>query len=431
MLSVILVSIMAFAITPAFAMGSVNAPTIQNPSAGPGSTFTVDIYSKDIISPLVYTVEFKLKYTTSILTATNIYRNLNRPVMLGKLFYQTIDDSTGIITFSAQYVPLAGTDPIDGFNSTFGQILIIIAFTVDARGVSTLDLYDVTLKDYYGNVIPVNTVDGSFDNRIEGTVSVPHTIDTTIGVGSFFDVFVYVDDVVKMWGYQFVLKFDPNVVQAIDFQRISTPPQGFTQGYPSEIGSDYVSMGASRFFGDSIGFTTTTPMPIARIGFIKMADGVTTLDLQNVVVTNIRAKQLIVDVQDGSFANTLDLAVALDTGFVEKHHVFKSEQSTFGMAAQIKNVGSGVTKAKVTFNVLDASGLPAGSAVAPVVVDIMPGSTIRVDGTLNLAPLPTDALYDVVFTVEYLDANGVYVVGMKGAPGATRTTMIKSFVVEP
>jgi len=426
MLAMLVPTLLAFMSVPAFAAGTVVAPTIVDANLGPGSSFTFDVFVKDLATPLINSVEFKMSYNKAVLTATNIQRNLVAPVALAVSLYQTIDDTTGTITFGAKRTS-------GGFNATYAQILALITFTVDSRGTSPFNLYDIVLKDTAGNVIAgVTDTDGTFDNRLEGIISVTHIVDTSMIAGSYFDLYVDVDDVTKLWGVSFILKYDPNVIQAIDYAAITTLPQRFVQMFPSEIGSDYVAMAFSRAFGDNVGLTTTVPLHAARIGFNVVGSGVTTLDLQTTVLTNVQAKKLVHVVTDGSFCNELDIAVAMDTGFVD-HRVSKATTPKLELVGQVKNVGTGITRARIVFTVLDADGLPVlGSPVVSDYVDVLPGGSTRISGSLNLDPLPADAEYTVIYTVQYVSApDGELAGGYKGNVGANRTSMVKSFVVEP
>jgi hypothetical protein len=426
MLAMLVPTLLTFATVPAFATGTLVAPTIVDANQGPGNSFTFDVFVKDVVTPLINSVEFKMSYNTAVLTATNVQRNLVNPVALAVSLYQTIDDSTGTITFGAKRVS-------GGFNATFAQILALITFTVDSRGTSPFDLYDIVLKDASGTVISgVTDTDGIFDNRLEGVISVPHIVDTSMIAGSYFDLYVDVDDVTKLWGVSFILKYDPNVIQAIDYAPITTVPQKFVQLFPSEIGPDYVAMAFSRAFGDSVGLTTTTPLHAARIGFTVVGSGVTILDLQTTVLSNVQARKLVHVVTDGSFCNELNIAVAMDTGFVD-HKISKATTPALALVGQVKNVGMGITRARMVFTVLDADGLPVlGSPVISDLVDVFPGATMRLSGSLNLDPLPADAEYTIIYTVQYVSApNGDLAGGYKGQVGAHRTSMVKSFVVEP
>ena len=375
----------------------------------------------------INSVEFKMSYNKAVLTATGIVRNRVAPVALAVSLYQTIDDTTGTITFGAKRTS-------GGFDATFAQILALITFTVDSRGISAFNLYDIVLKDTAGNVIAgVTDTDGIFDNRIEGIISVPHIVDTSMIAGSYFDLYVDVDDVTKLWGVSFILKYDPNVIRAIDYAPNATLPKpGFEQLFPSEIGPDYVAMAFSRAFGDTVGLTTTVPLHAARIGFNVVGSGVTTLDLQVTVLTNVKARKLVHVVTDGSFCNELDIAVAMDTGFVD-HRVSKATTPALALVGQVKNVGTGITRARMVFTVLDADGLPVlGSPVVSGFVDVFPGGSTRISGSLNLDPVSADAEYTVIYTVQYVSApNGDLAGGYKGQVGAHRTSMVKSFVVEP
>jgi len=361
MKSAIMLSIIAsllvstFAFAPAYApeMASLKAPTVVNPLQAPGSTPTTDLLVDDVVN-LKY-MEFTLYYDTDVLTATFVGGILGAPVWFDT-DYAEINDAMGYVIFRGhrRLIP----DGTDYFSTSLPLPIAYIIWSVDARGESPLDLQDTVLKNNLGEPIEHVAIDGLFDNTFEGILSAPTIVDETLEPGSYFDVYIYVDDVTKLWGWQSILSFDPSYLMAVDCEYL--PPMTTTWTMPPyEIGPDYVSMAASFPVGHPTGLTTADPVEVARIGFIVLDYTLgTPLDIHDQVLASVKGRVLYVDVVDGSFANVIpNPLIALTTGFVEARKFDVSEDNLMTLTAQIKNEALDHGRlVKARFTVLDDLG---------------------------------------------------------------------------
>jgi len=303
LIAALILSTLAF-VSPAFApMAGLRAPTIVNPYLTPGQIFTADIIVSNVVQ--MYKYEFTLSYDTSILTATNVIvpRVKGGPNFPFSSF--TIDDTTGTLTMWAMtantttsvapyYAPL--------ITATAGTPIAIINFQVDARGVSALDIHDSVLYNrYLVPIVPRLEIDGSFDNNFQGLLEAPMIKDEMLMAGDTVEVVITIDDVKKLWGYQFTLSYDTNVLTAYDWEPMSI----FSTRAPSIIDDTlgYARVAANSYFGDKIGLTTTNPVAIAKIYFQVDADGWSKLDLSDEVIATTTGNTLVVDAHDGAFAS--------------------------------------------------------------------------------------------------------------------------------
>jgi len=178
---------------------------VADPLLTPSHTFDVNV--KIINATDLNSFQFKLSYDSTILNVTN--------AKLGSFFTgtPTINYGVGLLTFSALKTPQA---PVSG-NGT----LAIITFHVEGIGRSDLNLHDVSLSDKDGNPLPI--VDpiphnpGSFNNVLLAKLYVdpPEIIDPTLHPGSTVNINITIDDVESMYGYEFKLGYDPDVLTAL------------------------------------------------------------------------------------------------------------------------------------------------------------------------------------------------------------------------
>ena len=146
-----------------FMIGPVSAPSttigvepdwIVDPGLGPGSTFTVEIWVRDVAD--LAGLEFHLGYDTTVLTATLIeYGDI-----FGATYFpliSEINDTEGYLHYSI--MEMFGEPGFYGDGRA-----AIINFTVDSVGASALDLYDTKLGDSSAPPVPIvhEALDGYF-----------------------------------------------------------------------------------------------------------------------------------------------------------------------------------------------------------------------------------------------------------------------------
>jgi len=136
--------------------------SIVNSELGPGSTFSVEIWVRNVDPNSLVGVEFHLSYNTTVLTAT--------AVTYGGIFGTTylelkkeIDDAAGDIWYALGQM-LGETPGPEPPGTTNGKVCII-TFKVDSIGNSILNLEDTKLAGTMGTEIQHEALDGYFDNR--------------------------------------------------------------------------------------------------------------------------------------------------------------------------------------------------------------------------------------------------------------------------
>jgi len=245
------------------------------------------------------------------------------------------------------------------------------------------------------------------------TLAAPDIYDTTLGPYSTFSIDITIDDVSAMWGYNFKLVYDTNVLTAIGYGTYAP----FNVPWPSEINDTggYVLVAYSMKLGELVGFSTTTPAPIARIDFSVDAYGWSFFDIQDSVVSDIYGNPIAHIVDDGFFANiiaTRQVNLVGKSAWPEHHHWVMSkdpDQELFGKAAGIGSVG---TFAYVKFTVHNEDGIWQATFVTETVL-ITPGEKRNLSVAVTPAQLVGPGKYYVSAQAWYDDGTGTFVAGTK------------------
>lgn len=413
LIAALILSTLAF-VSPAFAPSAgLRAPTIINPYLTPGQIFTADIIVSNVVQ--MYQYELVLSYDTNIITATNVIvpRVKGGPNFPFSSF--TIDDTTGTVTLSAHtdnntlsqgppLFPQYNFAPL--ITATAGTPIAIINFQVDARGVSALDIHDSVLYDRYMVAIePHLEIDGSFDNNFQGLLEAPMIKDEMLMAEDIVEVDITIDDVKKLWGYQFTLSYDTNVLTALDWDTLSR----FTMKAPSIIddAAGFARLAANSYFGDKVGLTTTNPVAIAKIYFQVDADGWSKLDLSDEVLATTSGNTLVVDVHDGAFVsvNVADLKGRAAWPDVYKFVQSKEPDPIDTLYARVAmNMTGEPVLVQVVFSVYDREfGILLGTIkTTPVLMGPLDDTTVTADFDTNAWGTPgykvtllAQAWYDV------------------------------------
>ena len=191
---------------PPPALFYVDPSAISNVSLIPPDNFTVNVSIMNASG--AYGLQFQLSFNTSILTANSITTGSFIP---GSVTPSTLIDNTdGIVQFNVSL-----SSSLDG-----SGVLATISFQVQALGYTALHLYGVQLVDSFSEALPYTTTDGSFDNVLLAKLAVnpPAIIDPTLVPPATFMINVTLTEVRDLYGYQFNLTFDPNVLVCLQVQ---------------------------------------------------------------------------------------------------------------------------------------------------------------------------------------------------------------------
>lgn len=263
----------------------------------PSKNFTVDVNLDGVVD--LETLEFWLRYNTTILDVANVTAN---PIFTSPVTLE-IFETEGRMRLAAFAFP-----------SITGDLTIAtITFHVADTGESTLDLYNITLIDDWGDAIPYNEpVDGYFSNILKAKLFVdpPELIDPTLTPGSGFSIDIQIDDVFDLYSYAFHLSYDTAVLTCLG--AIIFPPTNDTN-FTTEISIDDQAGGIAinityYFPADPITILSNTTM--VTIYFQVQSYGCTVLDLHDTVLTDQYGSSIPHDVGDGFFCTLIaDVAI--------------------------------------------------------------------------------------------------------------------------
>ena len=184
----------------------VDPPKILDLNLTPSKNFTININIANATD--VYTLEFKLGFDTNILYANMVERGDFIPPSVTPNI--VINNTAGFIWLKASL----------GASLSGNGTLTTITFHVEGLGGTTLDLYDTQLLDMFGQPLPHEAFDGSFNNILLAKLAVEpqETIDPSLLPPSTFTINVTIADVEDLYGYEFNLTFNPNVIVCLQVE---------------------------------------------------------------------------------------------------------------------------------------------------------------------------------------------------------------------
>jgi len=134
---------------------------------------------------------------------------------------------------------------------------------------------DSTLNKIYVYEIWLTIYRGAYPPEGPG-VSIKPPVVLGLTTDNYFFVDVFVTDVVRMHGFQFLIYYDTTVLTALELSQDIIYNPFFLAG-PSEVRDDlgYVSVAYSSYMGDPVGFTGSGP--VLRIYFKVDSEGTSTI----------------------------------------------------------------------------------------------------------------------------------------------------------
>jgi hypothetical protein len=199
-------------------------------------------------------------------------------------------------------------------------------------------------------------------------------LDPAMNGPSDFTVNVMVADVVDLYGYQFKVYFDPNVLAATgdSIGNFFPTPPGYVV-WKNEIGWDYVSIAVTRPLGTVSGKSGSGIL--ASIDFVVIGGGSSYLQLENVKMTNPRAVEIEHTSSWGYFSA---VTPAFDAYLTRRRNYNRPEHNLFKLSTdgefQTLMAGCG-----------NGGNVPVRVLVTWTITDVITGEITRVSTSKILA----------------------------------------------
>ena len=375
----------------------VDPSEITDPSLVPCTNFDVNISIADATD--VYGFSFKLGFDPSVLNVVD--------AVLGDFFPPsvtptvTIDNVAGYVEFSAELSP--PEPPVSGEG-----VLAAITFHVEDFGVSDLDLYDTELTDELGSSLPHEAYDGFFNNiqMAKLYIEPPEIIDPGLLPSTIFSVDVMLDDVENMYGYEFSLGYNTEMLTCIGIMVHPVLNEThFTVSMMLDDGAGLIWVNVT-YYSPANPITTYTPVSIVTLTFMVDNIGSSVLDLYDTSIVDVDGQPIAHEATDG-YVQTLIRDVAVID--VTCSHTWAYSGWIVNVTVIAKNLGN-VTE---TF---DVTAFYNSSVIGTqTVTDLAPNAEIELTFSWNTTDV-AEGIYTLsaeasTVPFEYNLTNNVYVDG--------------------
>jgi hypothetical protein len=357
----------------------VDPPMISNVGLTPGSDFSVDV---DVINASdVAGLEFSLGFNATLLNANSVISGSFIP--LAATINSEIDNATGLVKFN-----VSTSSPMNG-----DGILAQIDFHVLDLGNTLLHLYGIQLVDSLGQPLNFTSADGSFDNVLLAKLAVepPEIIDPTLVPPATFKINVTIEDVRDLYGYQFNLTFDKNVLVCLQTEVLDVLNETYyipNQMIDNTRGFVFINV---TYYSPAIPLDIDGPTTLVTIKFRVKSLGATNLTLTDTGLVDPDGQPITHEVHDGFFQSLI-----VDVGIVD-----------ISAAPTALYPGGNVNVSVTATN--------TGNATETFSIDVYRNSTLLT--TLNVTGLTPNTNYTVTFVWNTLGVSwGKYVLSAQILP---------------
>lgn len=252
----------------------------QKVTGNVGDTVEVDIRIENARD--LYSYEFRLSWTGSILNATNVTEGdfPSRGGIYETLFFDVIVNGPGV--HGNDYVYAVNTLYAKPRGEDGGGTLATVTFTVESPGETVLDLYEVILVDSFRVARPSVWEDGYFNVTPSGFHVDPLTIiDPTLVPGNTFSVNITLSNATDVYGFGFKLGYNETLLNATQVSIIPflDNPQ-IDKGINSTTGYLWVNSNSTT------SKTVDNSRPIANVTFKVLEKGSTILDISSAMLND-------------------------------------------------------------------------------------------------------------------------------------------------
>jgi hypothetical protein len=276
----------------------IDPPKIFDITLTPCNNFTINVNISKATD--VYSMEFKLSFDTNILSIAEVERGSFIPSSITPNI--EINNTAGYMQFNVSL----------GASLSGNGSLAIITFHVEGLGKSPLNLYDTKLFDIIGQPLPHTVSSGSFNNILLAKLAVQpeEIIDPTLLPPSTFEINVTITDVEDLYGYEFNLTFDPEVL--ICLQTTIHDILNETNYIPNQYINNlhgFITINVT-YYTPATPLNIYTPIPLATIKFRVKAIGSSNLTLCNTALISSTGQPIAHETYNGFFQSLIrDIAI--------------------------------------------------------------------------------------------------------------------------
>jgi len=281
----------------------VDPADITDPALAPCNNFTIDIKILDATD--VCSFDFKLSFDPTIVEGVEIAEGtFLSSVGPTTILHSQIDNPAGFIWFS---VTLTAPPGASGAGT-----LATITFHVIGLGATDFTLYDTSLTDSGAQPLTHSTANGRFANVIFARLFVdpPEIIDPTIVPGDLFYLYINVENIQNLFGYEFHLGYNTAVLTCIGV--MVHPVQNETKfmtkfSVDDWIGDVFVNV---TYLPGANPISTSSPLTLVTLLFKVDSMGISELPLHDTKLVNSSGDPIPHETGDGFFQSvTRDVAV--------------------------------------------------------------------------------------------------------------------------
>ena len=283
----------------------VDPADITDPALTPCNNFTIDI--KILNATDVYSFNFKLSFDPTIVEGVEIAEGtFLSSVGPTTILHSQIDNPAGFIWFS---VTLTSPPGASGAGT-----LATITFHVIGLGATDFTLYDTSLTDSGAQSLTHSTANGRFANVIFARLFVdpPEIIDPTIVPGDLFYLYINVENVQNLFGYEFHLGYNTAVLTCIGV--MVHPVQNETKFMTKFSVDDWtgdVFVNVTYLLGANP-ISTNSPLTLVTLLFKVDAMGISELPLHDTKLINSSGDPIPHETGDGYFQSVIRDVAVLD-----------------------------------------------------------------------------------------------------------------------
>ena len=281
----------------------VDPADITDPALTPCNNFTVDV--KILNATNVYTFMFKLTFDPTIVEGMSISEGaFLSSAGTTTILQSQIDNTAGFALFE---LTLTGTSGASGEG-----ILATIAFHVIGLGATDLTLSETSLVDPDSNPLAHSTANGHFANVIYAKLFVdpPEIIDPTIVPGDLFYLYINVENVQNLFGYEFHLGYNTDVLTCIGVivHTVQNETRFMTKFSVDDwIGDVFVNV---TYLPGANPISTNSPLTLVTLLFNVNAMGISELPLHDTKLINSSGDPIPHETGDGYFQSVIrDVAI--------------------------------------------------------------------------------------------------------------------------